>query len=105
MIDESKLEVAINLAHRAQSAYNGYLKDYLENCYHTLFVQFLESRDIDHMIEIQQTKAALDTLKDAVQADIDSGKYAEAQLRQQTSNVMDNIYNVSPNEIPLPDPE
>jgi hypothetical protein len=77
---DRNLQEQVNLGNKAQSAYNMYLKAYLDNTYSDLFSVFMTASTISELEEILNTRIALDILSEKVHTDIENGKYAAQQL-------------------------
>jgi hypothetical protein len=78
--NDMTLQEQTNVGNKAQSAYNMYLKSYLDQAYSDLFSDFM-SANILELREILNVRIALDILSDKIHADIENGKYAAQQLK------------------------
>ena len=78
--NDMTLQEQTYVGNKAQSAYNMYLKSYLDQAYSDLFSDFM-SANILELREILNVRIALDILSDKIHADIENGKYAAQQLK------------------------
>ncbi len=78
MIEHLKTEVA--LGDRAARAWELYLKQYVDDLNKQYYDEFINTNDIDSVLEIKQKQWALTQMAQSIQTTIETGRLAQQQL-------------------------
>ena len=78
MIEQLKTEVA--LGDRASRAWELYLKQYVDDLNKQYYDEFINTNDIDSVLEIKQKQLALAQMAQSIQTTIETGRLAQQQL-------------------------
>ena len=77
----AQLELEAAIGRRAKSAYDGYLKEYVEIQNKELYERFIsDSVSTQEAINIKISQSAFNALERGILSDIETGKLAEIQL-------------------------
>jgi len=78
MIEQLKTEIA--LGDRASRAWELYLKQYVDDLNRQYYDEFINTNDIDSVLEIKQKQWALTQMAQSIQTTIETGRLAQQQL-------------------------
>jgi hypothetical protein len=78
MIEQLKTEIA--LGDRAARAWELYLKQYVDDLNKQYYDEFINTNDIDSVLEIKQKQWALTQMAQSIQTTIETGRLAQQQL-------------------------
>ncbi len=78
MIEQLKTEIA--LGDRASRAWELYLKQYVEDLNEQYYDEFINTNDIDYVLELKRKQKALMHMTQSIQTTIETGRLAQQQL-------------------------
>ena len=81
VIGGDNLHLQLMIGNKARSAYDGYVKDYLDRTYKNLYERFKIVDNMQDLAELHQLNFALQLFEKTILIDIDNGKYAEKALK------------------------
>ena len=78
-----KLHIEVELANKAKSAYEGFLKDFIVKKKETVYEHFCSANmDVNALLETKRLHKVVDNLESEIKSIIQTGEFAKQKLQQ-----------------------